>query len=78
MDIFKKNYVFTLTYFLWTWTLMVVIIHRNTEKVKLNKTFFVIAVERQMLLDSLKKLLCLSRRELEILLFGGEARPPPR
>lgn len=57
---------------------MVVIIHRNTEKVKLNKTFFVIALERQMLLDSLKKLLCLSRRELEILLFGGEARPPPR
>ena len=33
---------------------MVVIINQNTEKVKLNKTFFAIALERQMLLDSLK------------------------
>ena len=70
-----------MTYFLWTWTLIVVIIDQNSEKVKfsMNKTFFfVIAPERQMLLDSLKKLLCLSRRELEIPLFGREARPPPR
>lgn len=41
----------SMTYFLWTWTLMVVIIDQNTEKVKfsVNKTFFVIALEKQML-----------------------------
>lgn len=67
-----------MTYFLWTWTLMVVTIDQNTEKVKfsVNKTFFVIALERQMLLDSLKKLLYLSRKELETCSLVG--RPDHR
>ena len=42
----------------------------------LTRTFFVIVLERQMLLDSLKKLLYLSRKELETCSLEG--RPDHR